>query len=147
MLERSPAGAVLSHLGLNPVSHRLQTLFAVDNKRLRKLQQLSQVERLLEAFVSRSRILPDESHQIRDSSAIPTGLRSIALRSAEEGRAWVCWTSGAHQWLFEAVLSLPLSREHDTPVLQVNRYSGDGQLIDAACWKTDPDGQWCRCGG
>jgi hypothetical protein len=116
----------------------------MDSSRFRRIQRPSQVERLLEAFTERGKILPEDSHRVRDPSALPLPLRGIAVQAVREGRVWACWISGGHQWLFTAELSLPLSRGRGIAVLHVNRYCGAGELTEAGFWTTDPDGQWCR---
>jgi hypothetical protein len=117
----------------------------METRRLRKLQQPSQVERLLEAVMVRGKLVPDEAYQIRDSDAVPSALQRIAAQSAKGGRVWACWANGVHHWLFTAEMSLETSRERGTPVLLVNRYREDGELLEAASWMSDPEGQWRRC--
>ena len=117
----------------------------METKRLRTIQQPSHLERLLEAYITRSNLLPSDSYQIRDPNSLVTPFRRIALRAVEDGRVWSCWAYGAHLWLFTAEMSLPLSRERGTPVLSVNRYSEDGELMEAGAWLLDPGGFWRRC--
>jgi hypothetical protein len=118
----------------------------METKRLRTIQQPSHLERLLEAYITRSGAVPQNSYQIRDPEALPTQLRRIARQAVEEqGRVWECWSYGVHQWLFTAEMSLPLSRERGTPVLSVNCYSEDGELTDTGAWLLSPDGFWRRC--
>ena len=117
----------------------------METKRLRTIQQPSHLERLLEAYITRSNVIPKDSYQIRDPNGFVTPLRRLALRAVEEGRVWSCWAHGAQIWLFTAEMSLPVSRERGTPVLSVNRYSEDGELMDAGAWLLDPDGLWRRC--
>jgi hypothetical protein len=114
----------------------------METKRLRIIQQPSRLERLLEAYVTRSNVVPPDSYQIRDPDAVVPLLRSIALQAAAEGRVWACWGHGAQLWLFTAEMSLPLSRERGRPVLWVNRYNDRGELIEAGSWVLDPGGFW-----
>jgi hypothetical protein len=117
----------------------------MDTKRLRTIQQPAHLERLLEAYITRSNVIPPDSYQIRDPDAVIPQLRSIALQAAAEGRVWACWAYGAQLWLFTAEMSLPLSRERGTPVLCVNRYDDHGELMEAGDWLLDADGFWRRC--
>ena len=117
----------------------------METKRLRTIQQPSHLERLLEAYITRSHVVPKDSYQIRDPEAAVAPLGRIALRAVEEGRLWACWAYGVHQWLFTAEMSLPLSRERGAPVLSINRYGDDGELIEAGAWFVGPDGLWQRC--
>jgi hypothetical protein len=117
----------------------------METERLRKIQQPAHLERLLDAYITRSNVVPKDSYQIRDSDAVVAPLRRIVPRAVEEGRVWACWAYGAQQWLFTADMSLPLSRERGTPVLSINRYGEDGELKDAGAWLVGPDGFWQRC--
>jgi hypothetical protein len=57
----------------------------METLRLRKIQQPSHLERLLEAYISRGKFLPSGAYQIRDPGAVPGALRRIAAKAAEEG--------------------------------------------------------------
>jgi hypothetical protein len=117
----------------------------METRRLRKLQQPSQVERLLDTVISRAKLVPDDSYPIRDPKALPAGLRRIALQSVKEGQVWACWTSGLKHWLFTAEMSLEASRERKKPVLRVNCYDDQGELKETASWMANPEGHWGRC--
>jgi hypothetical protein len=118
----------------------------METLRLRKIQQPSQVERLLEAFVVRGKLLAKDFYQIRDPRALPSPLQLVVARAAaQEGRVWGCWASGHELWLFTCEMSLALSRERGAPVLQVNRYDEAGELTEAGTWAADRDGGWVRC--
>jgi hypothetical protein len=117
----------------------------METKRLRTIQQPLHLERLLDAYITRSDVLPKDSYQIRDPNAVMARLRGILLRAVEEGRVWACWASDMQQWLFTADMSLPLSRERGTPVLSINRYGEDGELEEAGVWLVGPNGLWQRC--
>jgi hypothetical protein len=117
----------------------------METKRLRTIQQPSHLERLLDAYITRSDLLPKDAYQIRDPNAVVPLLRRIVLQATAEGRVWACWECGAEQWLFTAEMSLSLSRERGTPVLSLNRYSDHGELMETGNWLLDPDGFWRRC--
>jgi hypothetical protein len=118
----------------------------VETRRLRKLQEPSQVERLLELVISRAQLVPDTAYPIRDPKALPPELQRIALQAVKEGRVWSCWAYGVQHWLFTGEMSLPASRERKKPVLRVNRYDDHGELNETGCWMADRDGRWGRCG-
>ena len=117
----------------------------METLRLRRIQQPSKVERLLDAYISRSTVLPQGSYQIRDPHAVPTGLQRIVSQATEQGKVWSCWrTSSSDTLLFTCEISMPLSRKRGTPVLQVCLYNKDGSLRDSDSWTTDPEGTWQR---
>jgi hypothetical protein len=118
----------------------------VETLRLRKIQQPSKVERLLEACISRSNVLPKGCYQIRDPGSVPQGLQLILNQAITQGKVWSCWTNSSDTWLLTCEMSLPLSRERGTPVLQVNLHDKNGALSDSGTWTTDPRGTWCRAG-
>jgi hypothetical protein len=117
----------------------------METRRLRKLQQPSQVERLLDTVISRAKLVAENSYPIRDPKALPANLRRIALQSVKDGQVWACWTSGQRYWLFTAEMSLEASRERKKPVLRVKCYDDSGDLTEAATWMANLDGQWGRC--
>jgi hypothetical protein len=117
----------------------------METLRLRKIQQPSEVERLLESYISRANILPASAYPIRDTRAIPNELRGWVAKALKQGNAWSCWASNSRTWLFTAEMSIALSRERGTPVLQVNRYLDDGVLEESANLMLDKTGKWSRC--
>ena len=129
-------------MSTEPVGQGGQT---VETLRLRKIQQPSEIGRLLESYIARADILPKGSYQIHQAREVPSELRSVLNQANEQGRAWSCWTQGFRTWLFTCEMSLPLSRERGAPVLQVNLYGDDGGLQDSANMMTDQSGKWRRC--
>jgi hypothetical protein len=117
----------------------------METKRLRTIQQPFHLERLLEAYITRSKVIPADSYQIRDPNAVAAPLRRIMVQAVAEGRVWACWAYGVQQWLFTADMSLPLSRGRGTPVLSIHRYGEDGELKEAGTWLVGPEGLWQRC--
>jgi len=116
----------------------------METVRLRKIQQPSHVERLLEAFASRGDLLPKDCYQIRASGALSPQLQRIVERAIQKGHVWACWANSYHTWLFTCEMSLPLSRERGSPVLQVDVYDEAGELKDAGAW-VNQQGKWSRC--
>jgi len=116
----------------------------METKRLRTIQQPSHLERLLDAYITRSDAVPKDAYQIRDPSAAAPSLQALIAQAGTEARVWACWEHASGQWLFTAEMSLPLSRERGTPVLRVNRYDDRGRLIEAGDWMADPRGVWQR---
>ncbi len=117
----------------------------METLRLRRIQEPSRVESLLESYVSRARILPDDSYQVRDPSRLPRRLQDLLARAIEQGQVWSCWARGSQLWLFTGDMSLPLSRERGAPVILVRLYGEDAQLKDSGIWRADPLGVWSRC--
>ena len=103
---------------------------------LEKIQQPAQVERLLEAFATRSGLLPEGAYRIRDPLALPDGLRRALTYVVT--RVWVCFSQGSRYWLFAGAVSPALSRLRNAPVLHVNSYCEDGaMLIDVRAWTVE----------
>lgn len=117
----------------------------METLRLRRIQEPSRVERLLEAYISRTSNLPDGSFQIRDPCELPRALQALLTRAIEEGHAWSCWARGPQIWLFTCHMSLELSRERGAPVILVRLYEEDAELKDSGAWRFDPLGNWTRC--
>jgi hypothetical protein len=118
----------------------------METLRLRRIQEPSRVERILDAYISRTSSLPDDAFQIRDPSQLPKNLQLLLTRGLREGRVWSCWAHGQqHIWLFTCHLSMELSRERGAPVILVQLYGEDGELKDSGTWKFDPVENWTRC--
>jgi hypothetical protein len=117
----------------------------METLRLRRIQEPSRVERLLEAYISRTSILPDGSHQVRDSRELPGALQDLLTRAIEEGQVWSCWARGPQIWLFTCHMSMALSRERGAPVILVHLYGEDAELKDSGAWRFDSLGNWSRC--
>ena len=115
----------------------------METLRVRKIQ-LSQVERLLDACITRSNVLPKDCYQIRDPGAVPRALQLIVSQASDEGKVWSCWTNSSDTWDFTCAMSLPLSRTRGIPVLEVSLHSQDGALKDSDTWTTDPQRMWTR---
>jgi hypothetical protein len=117
---------------------------SMETLRLRKIQQPSYVERLLEALVTRGSLVPKECYRIRDYRALSHEMQRV-VRESQRGHTWACWANDPHAWLFTCVMSFAASRERGTPVLMVNLYDDAGELKDSGPWVPDRDGSWRRC--
>lgn len=109
-----------------------------------KLPADSRVEALLESFVC-EHVLPVGVRALRDLSELPIGLQGFAINAEKNNKTWGAWSDNQHVWLFAAEMSVALSRRLGYPVLQVDAYGEDGQLIESGCWLSAPDGGWRRC--
>ena len=109
---------------------------------LEKIQQRAQVERLLETFATRSGLVPEGAHRIRDRQALPDELQQLLTEITAP--VWVCFSHGTQAWLFTGLVSLALSHQRNAPVLQVNSYNEEGILVDIGTWTVEPDGRWRR---
>jgi hypothetical protein len=116
----------------------------METLRLRRIQEPSRVERLLEAYVSRAGIVPVDAYQIRNRSELPRALEVLLLRAIEEGQVWSCWADAARIWLFTCHMSLAMSRERGAPVLLVQLYGEHAELQDSGAFRFDPQGRWSR---
>jgi hypothetical protein len=112
--------------------------------RLRRLQEPTHLARLLDALVVRAELVPAGAYQIRSTDSVPAELRKIATLALHSGRAWSCWALGIRFWMFTGEMSLAMSRERRSPVLQVDIYEDDG-LKDSGLWVGGRDGKWGRC--
>jgi len=117
----------------------------METLRLRRMQEPSRVQRLLEAFVARSHILPEGAYPVRDPRELPASLKNVIARALAQGHVWVCWARTSQIWLFTCEMSLALSRERGAPVVLVRCYDEDGALQDSGTWRFDPLGNWSRC--
>jgi hypothetical protein len=116
----------------------------METVRLRRMQEPSRVETLLEAYISRTQILPEGAYQIRDWRELTGCAQTIVSRAKEQGHVWSAWTRGAHLWLFVCEMSLPLSRERGAPILIVRLYDEEGEMLDCGTWRYQL-GTWSRC--
>lgn len=117
----------------------------VETVRLRAVQQPSRIERLVVSFASNSGIVAEGAYLVRDAAALAPVLQRVLAEAARKGHAWCCWTDGSRVWLITGEMSLALSRECGSPVLDVKIYREEGTLMDSDCWLVDKEGQWRRC--
>ena len=117
----------------------------METLRLRRIQEPSRIERLLEAYISRAGNLPFGAYQLRDPGELPASLRTVLTEAVEQGEVWSCWARGSQLWLFTGHMPLDRSREHGTPVIQLRVYDEDAELKDSGAWRFDPRGTWTRC--
>jgi hypothetical protein len=117
----------------------------METERLRKIQQPSRVDRLLELFVAGAKRVPHSAYQIRNPSALSETLQKVVRRAKSGHKAWGAWTDDHATWLFTAEMSLALSRERGTPVLEIHAYSEHGELQETGFWAHDKQGIWQRC--
>ena len=117
----------------------------METLKLRRIQEPSGVERLLDAYISRPGILPMAAYQIRDPRDLPQNLRKLVAQATTLGETWVGWAHNTHIWLFVCEMSLTLSRERGAPVLLVRRYDEDASVTDSGAWRYAPGpGTWTR---
>lgn len=117
----------------------------METVRLRRIQEPPRVQSLLEAFISRARIVPPDSYQVHGARSLPKPLRDVVVRATRQGQVWSCRARGTRIWLFTCDMSLPLSRERGAPVMLVRIYGEDAELMDSGNWRYDPLGTWSRC--
>jgi hypothetical protein len=72
---------------------------------------------------------------------VPSELQRILALATGTGQTWSCWAHKFRTWLFTAEMSLPLSRERGTPVLQVSHWGDDGTHEASGCWMADRKGK------
>ena len=115
--------------------------------RLRTLQQPSQLERLLEAFVTHEHRVPEEAYQIRDPEGLPVVLQSVLRQASEIGRVWACWATSEQTWLFTCQPLASARQEQSSVQLHINHYDSSGRLRDSGCWMRTAQDGWQRCAG
>ena len=69
----------------------------METLRLRRIQEPSRVEALLDAYISRTGVLPDGAYQVRDRRELPNRVQTIVSRTRAQGHVWSGWalTSGS----------------------------------------------------
>ena len=107
------------------------------------LQDPSEVERLLQLCIASAGLLPQDAQPIRAPESVPPEVRRLLTQASERGWVWCCFAQGERTWLFTAEMSLPLSRQRGTPVLQIRCYN-DELIESIGTWTTDPRGAWHR---
>jgi len=111
---------------------------------LRRMQQPSGVQALLESYIAGANILPQGCYRIPDRGLVPRDLRGVVTRAIGQRRACSCWVDNFRVWLFTAEMFLSSSRERRAPVLQISLYDEDGTLQDSGAWMTDQHRYWRR---
>lgn len=112
---------------------------------LRALQQPSHLDGLLKSLVKCLRIVPEDAWAILDLGELTPELQKIATAAASSGQSWRAFTDpGYHFWLFVGQMSLPLSRERGSPVLQLEYHREHG-LRETGTWVIDRQAKWHRC--
>lgn len=90
---------------------------------------------LLVALASNSGIVGENAYLVRDQSGMPSMLQRLIGEAVQQGRSWCCWADDSRRaWLFTGEMSLALSRERGSPVLDVKVYRENGTLTDDDCW-------------
>ena len=117
----------------------------METLRLRRIQQPSHVERLLEALVVRGNFLPRACYRVRDPGALSSQMRRVVAAKTEQGHVWMCWANNFQFWLFTCEMSLSASRERGAPVLTVDLYDEGGELKETGSWVSTPQRTWQRC--
>lgn len=118
---------------------------SMETLKLRRMQEPSRVEKLLDTYISQTVTLPPGAYQVREARELPQSLRSVITRAAAQGETWSCWAHNARVWLFICELSLALSRERGAPVLLVHQYNEDAESQGSGTWRYAPgSGTWTR---
>jgi hypothetical protein len=120
----------------------------METSKLRAQLRRPHIDRLLQSLVMTLRDVPDYAHAVGDHDELSFELHQAIRDAIKAGQSWRCWADSGffHVWLFIAELSLPLSREHGIPVLQVKCYREYG-LKETAHWAIDRRARWCRLVG
>ncbi len=91
-------------------------------------------------------VVSEDADPVHHGSELPSaGLRQVVAAATQAQRSWRCWMDmRLRVWLFVGALSLPRSREHRSPVLQVD-YHRESGLVETAYWVIDRHAHWHRC--
>jgi hypothetical protein len=116
----------------------------METLRLRRINEPSRLERLLEAFISSVGALPDGAYQIRNPRELPQSLQTLLARALEDGQVWSCWARSSQLWLFTGHMPLAQARERGVPVMLVHLYDEDAQLKESGTWRFDSRANWTR---
>ena len=111
---------------------------------LRNIQQPSTADIWLREVVSELGILPGGAAEILSTASTPVELRRIIKMAKNIGKNCSAWRDAEQRfWLFVGELSMP-SRDRDCPVLMVDQYGEDGQIVATSMWVRSA-GMWERC--
>lgn len=117
----------------------------METVRLRGIQQPSSVDRLLESFIVGTNRVPPDAYHVHSPSELSHDLRALVQQAQRKHRAWSAWTDDHATWVFTGEMSLALSRERGTPVLEIHAYSEHAELLEAGFWAQGKQGNWQRC--
>jgi hypothetical protein len=110
---------------------------------LRSIQQPSTADLWLHEIVSDLGILPAGAAEILSTASTSSALRRIIKMAKNLGKSCSAWRDDQQRfWLFVGELSIP-SRERDCPVLMVDQYGEDGQIVATSMWVRSA-GMWER---
>jgi len=89
--------------------------------------------------------VPEEARGGEDEGTLAPELRKVVGAATGSGRSWCAYTdAGYHNWLFVGQMSLPLSRERSSPVVQLENYREHG-LRETGTWGINRQAKWYRC--
>lgn len=101
---------------------------------LRSIQQPSTADLWLREVVCDMAILPAGAAEILSTASTPSALRRIIKMARNIGKSCSAWRDDQHCfWLFVGELSMP-SRERDCPVLMIDQYGEDGEIVATSMW-------------
>ncbi len=101
---------------------------------LRSIQQPSTADLWLREVVSDLGLLPAGAAEILSTASTPSALRRIIKMAKNIGKSCSAWRDDEQRfWLFVGELSMP-SRDRDCPVLMVDQYGEDGQIVASSMW-------------
>jgi hypothetical protein len=113
--------------------------------RLFAYQRPSRIAALLDSLVQSRGRLSAAALKVTDCSELPYALQRIVIKSQHTQQVWSAWKDVQGTSLFNAEMSLELSRERGCPVLQVGTYEMDGKLKRWQLWACLKDGTWQQC--
>ena len=111
---------------------------------LRSIQP-STADLWLREVVSGLGIVPAGAAEILSTATTPLALRRIIKMAKNIGKSCSAWRDDQHRfWLFVGELSMPSPRHRDCPVLIVDQYGEDGQIVTTSMWARSA-GFWEPC--
>src|SRR5690242_15442644 len=111
---------------------------------LRSIQP-STADLWLREVVSNLSIVPAAAAEILSTATTPPALRRIIKMARNLGKSCSAWRDDQHRfWLFVGELSMPSPRQRDLPVLIVDQYGEDGQIVATSMWVRSA-GLWEPC--
>jgi hypothetical protein len=118
----------------------------MQTKKLRVLQQPTQLTLLLDSLVMSQSWVPKGAHQVADRSELPSALQKLAIRTSKDEGTWQAWLFDDGVQFFSSEMSLDTSRERGCAALNVHCYNERGQLKQYSQWTQLADGgRWQRC--
>jgi hypothetical protein len=118
----------------------------METKKLRALQQPTQLTLLLDSLVMSQSWVPKGARQVADRSELPSVLQKLAIKTNKDQGTWQAWLFDDEVQFFSSEMSLATSRERGCAALNVHCYNEQGRLQKYSQWiQLANGGRWQPC--